>query len=140
MPPPGKWTPPTPLPTVTMPRPVSSLKRLQNGGDRAAGPLNLRVYISPSGGRLSYLPPPRENPFLNKPDIILTEMALSTSFDIICKSGASLKNKTVQQSIDSVRTNCREKSPYCFHLQPLVVVQSAAAAPPAHFGMWLPRF
>lgn len=117
----GKWTPPTALPPLTMPRPVSSLKRLQDGGEHAAEPLNLRVYISPAGGRLFYLPPPREDLFLNKSDIVFTEMTLSTSSDIIRKSGASLKNKTIQQSIDSVRTNCREKSPYCFHTQPLVV-------------------
>ncbi|CAG05985.1 unnamed protein product [Tetraodon nigroviridis] len=70
----GKRTPPTPLPPLTMPRPVSSLKRLQDGGEHAAEPLNLRVFISPSGGRLSYLPPPVENPILNKSDIIFTEM------------------------------------------------------------------
>lgn len=118
----GKWTPPSPPPPpLTMPQPVSSLKRLQDGGEHAAEPLYLRVYISPSGSRLSYLPPPREN-LLNKSDIIFTEMTLSISSDIIRKSGASLKNKTIQQSIDSVRTNCREKSPDCFHTQLLVVV------------------
>lgn len=53
----GKWTPPPPLPPRTMPRPVSSLKRLQDGGERAAEPLNLRACIPPAGGRLSFIRP-----------------------------------------------------------------------------------
>lgn len=120
----GKWTPPTPLPPLTMPWPVSSLKCLQDGGEHAAEPLNLPACIPPAGSRLFffYMPPPREDLFLNKSDIIFTERTLSTSSDIIRKSGAWLKNKTIQQSIDSVRANCREKSPDCFHAQPLVVV------------------
>lgn len=50
----GKWTPPTPLPPLTMPWPVSSLKRLQDGGEHAAEPLNLPACIPPAGGRLFF--------------------------------------------------------------------------------------
>lgn len=61
----GKWTPPTPLPPLTMPRPVSSLKRLQDGGEHAAEPLNLPACIPPAGGRLFFLyaPTPRRSLF-----------------------------------------------------------------------------
>lgn len=40
---------------------------------------------------------------------------LSTNTNIICEPRAMLKNKTIQPLIDSVKTNCRERSPYCFH-------------------------
>lgn len=49
------------------------------------------------------------------------------------------KNKTIQLLIDSVKTNCRERSPYCFHTFSYLIVICSAVTPRPWLGMWFYR-